>query len=128
MSPEWFGLVLLLVLLAGVRIRAPWLPRAAIAAGVLALLGLAAANPDRVIADHNIRQTRTVDLEYLSTLSPDAVPALTGLAPGTRACVLARMNVDLLLNPDDWRGWNLGRERARKVIAENQSRPATYCS
>jgi len=123
----WFGLVLLLVLLAGVRIRAPWLPRAAIAAGVLALLGLAAANPDRVIADHNIRQTRTVDLEYLGTLSPDAVPGLTGLDPGARACVLDRMTLDLMLNPDDWRGWNLGREQARKVIAEHLSQPAIHC-
>jgi hypothetical protein len=123
----WFGLVLILILLAGVRIKAPWLPRVAIAAGVLALLGLAAANPDRMIADHNIRQTRTVDLVYLGTLSPDAVPGLTGLDPAERGCVLARMNLDLVLYPDDWRGWNLGREQARKVIAEDLSRPDIRC-
>lgn len=113
----WFGLVLVLVLVAGVRIRAPWLPRVAIAAGVLALLGLAAANPDRMIAEHNIEQSRTLDVAYLGTLSPDAAPGLDGLDPERRRCVLARINVQLLENPDDWRGWNLGRVRARDLIA-----------
>ncbi|HEX5204710.1 MAG TPA: DUF4173 domain-containing protein [Actinoplanes sp.] len=115
----WFGLVLLLVLAAGVRMRALWLPRVAIAAGVLALLGLAAANPDRLIAEHNIKQSRTVDLAYLGTLSPDAAPGLDGLDPARRACVLGRMSIPLRLHPDDWRGWNLGRERAREIIAES---------
>ena len=121
----WFGLVLLLVLASGVRMKALWLPRVAIAAGVLALLGLAAANPDRVIAEHNIKQTRTVDLVYLGNLSPDAAPGLDGLDPARRACVLGRMNVALVLHPDDWRGWNLGRERAREIIANG---PRGTCS
>jgi hypothetical protein len=123
----WFGLVLVLILLAGVRVRAPWLPRVAIAAAVLALLGLAAANPDRLIAEHNIRQARTVDLEYLGTLSPDAVPGLSGLSPDGQACVLNRISLDLESAPDDWRGWNLGREQARKVIARHLSDPAYRC-
>ncbi|WP_245666015.1 DUF4153 domain-containing protein [Actinoplanes subtropicus] len=124
----WFGLVLLLILIAGVRVKAPWLPRVAIAAGVLALLGLAAANPDRLIAEHNIRQARTVDLDYLSTLSPDVVPGLAGLPPNRRACVLGRLGTDLMIDPDDWRGWNLGREQARKVIAQDLSDPAFRCT
>jgi hypothetical protein len=123
----WFGLVLLLVLVAGVRIRAPWLPRVAIAAGVLALLGLAAANPDRLIAAHNVEQARTVDLDYLATLSPDAVPGLDGLDPDRRGCVLRRFGYDLDDNPDDWRGWNLGRERARKIIADDLSNSPGLC-
>jgi hypothetical protein len=124
----WFGLVLLFILIAGVRVKAPWLPRVAIAAGVLALLGLAAANPDRLIAEHNIRQARTVDLDYLSTLSPDVVPGLAGLPPNRRACVLGRLGTDLMIDPDDWRGWNLGREQARKVIAQDLSDPAFRCT
>jgi hypothetical protein len=124
----WFGLVLLLVLAAGVRIKAPWLPRVAIAAGVLALLGLAAANPDRVIAEHNIRQTRTVDLAYLGNLSPDAAPALARLDPRSRDCVLGHIDLWLRSHPDDWRGWNLGRERARRLIARDLSGPGWRCS
>jgi hypothetical protein len=121
----WFGLVLILVLLAGVRIRAPWLPRVAIAAGVAALLGLAVANPDRLIAEYNIPQDRTVDLLYLGTLSPDAVPALTALDPGQRQCVLARIRAGM--EPDDWRGWNLGRERARDVFVAQLDGSAPIC-
>jgi hypothetical protein len=122
----WFGLVLLLVLVAGIRIRAAWLPRVAIAAGVLALLGLAAANPDRMIAGYNIKQDRTVDLSYLGTLSPDAVPALAGLDPARRDCVLGQ--IGLRMPRDDWRGWNLGRQRARAIIATDLSGPGWRCS
>jgi hypothetical protein len=117
----WFGLVLLMVLVAGVWIRAPWLPRAAIAAGVLALLGLAAANPDALIAGHNLRQERTVDLDYVGGLSPDAAPAIADHSDGsTRACLLNRIGRQLP-DHDDWRQWNWGRERAREVV---ESAPA----
>jgi hypothetical protein len=116
-SEAWFGLVLVLVLIAGLRIRAPWLPRVAIAAGVLALLGLAGANPDRLIAEHNIKQARTLDVAYLGTLSPDAASGLDQLDSERRRCVLAHLNITLLESPDDWRGWNLGRVQARNIIA-----------
>jgi hypothetical protein len=122
----WFGLVLIMVLVAGVWIRAPWLPKAAIGAGVLALLGLAVANPDGMIAANNIRQARTIDLSYLSGLSPDAAPALSRLPdPTERACVLGRIGNDM--QPDDWRGWNLGRVRARQVIATQPTPPGEAC-
>jgi hypothetical protein len=124
----WFGLVLLLVLGAGIRIRAPWLPRVALAAGVLALLGLAAADPDRLIAAYNIKQDRTVDLIYLGNLSPDAVPAFAGLDPGRRDCLLTRMELRLDRNPDDWRGWNLGRQRAREIIDRDLTARSWRCS
>jgi hypothetical protein len=122
----WFGLILLLVLAAGVRIRAVWLPRVAIAAGVLTLLGLAAANPDGMIASHNLRQDRNIDLAYLENLSPDAVPALSGLDEQRRYCALALISERL--GDDDWRGWNLGRERARDILAAHPIRPAGSCT
>ena len=114
----WFVLVLGLVLLAGARIRAPWLPRVAIAAGVLALLGLAAADPDAMIAERNVQhRDRPVDVLYLGRLSPDAAPALTKLPPGQRDCALGAMSVRLDRS-GDWRSWNLGRERGRRLIDE----------
>ncbi|WP_239162863.1 DUF4153 domain-containing protein [Paractinoplanes rishiriensis] len=124
----WFGLVLLLVLGAGIQLRAPWLPRVAIAAGVLALLGLSAANPDRMIAEHNIRQDRAVDLIYLGNLSPDAVPAFDALDPERRDCLYTRVGLRLDEYPDDWRGWNLGRDRARTIIANDLYTPNWRCS
>ncbi|MCO8275341.1 DUF4173 domain-containing protein [Actinoplanes sp. TRM 88003] len=111
----WFVFVLLLILVAGRKLRAPWLPRVAIAAGVLALLGLAVANPDGVIAERNLRHSnQPIDLAYLSNLSPDAVPALMKLPDDQRACVLRAISDDL--RPGDWRTWNLGSARARTLV------------
>ncbi|MEV6341979.1 DUF4173 domain-containing protein [Actinoplanes sp. NPDC051851] len=123
----WFGLVLLLVLGAGLRIRAPWLPRVAIAAGVLALLGLAGANPDAMIArDQVSRPADRLDLGYLSTLSPDAAPEIATIAdPADRACVLTA--IGQAMEADDWRGWNLGRRTAREVIAEHAKISSGQC-
>ncbi|WP_229830365.1 DUF4153 domain-containing protein [Actinoplanes ianthinogenes] len=118
----WFGVILVLVLLAGVRIRAPWLPRAAIGAGVLALLGLAAANPDLLIARNQVdRPADRVDVGYLSDLSLDAVPAIEKLAdPHDRTCVLYQLSLNR--GEDGWQTWNLGRATALTVIGD-QPRP-----
>ncbi len=115
----WFGVILLLVLLAGIRIRAPWLPRAAIAAGVLALIGLAVANPDLRIAENQLdRPANRIDAGYLATLSPDAVPAVAGMAgAGDRSCILYLISLDM--GEDGWREWNLGRSQARELIGDN---------
>ncbi|GIF11434.1 DUF4153 domain-containing protein [Actinoplanes teichomyceticus] len=115
----WFGVVLILVLLAGIRTRAPWLPRAAIAAGVLALLGLAVANPDALIARDQVhRPAGRIDVAYLSGLSADAVPEIAELADAQdRTCVLYRLG--LRLGEGEWRSWNLGRSAARDVIGDD---------
>jgi len=116
----WFGVAFGLILIAGIRLRASWLPRAVVAAAVLGLLGLAAVNPDGLIADHNITRSepsRRIDLHYLSTLSADAVPALEGLSDAQRYCVLPSIARSLDGRADDWRGWSFGRERARVLLA-----------
>jgi uncharacterized protein DUF4153 len=86
---------------------------------VLALLALAALDPERFIAAHNVArwaETGRLDSSYLSTLSADAVPALVDLPPATRDCILAEIG-DGLANPDEWRGTNLAREAARAELA-----------
>ncbi|WP_239143874.1 DUF4153 domain-containing protein [Actinoplanes philippinensis] len=126
----WFGLVLLMVLVAGIRIRAAWLPRVAIGVGVLALLGLAAANPDGLIAANHVQRferTQTIDAGYLADLSPDAVPALTGLdEPATRACLLDAIGADM--PADDWREFNTARESARDLVARYRPADPGACS
>ena len=115
----WLGLVFLLVIVAGVRLRAGWLPRAVVGTGLVGLLVVAAVNPDRFIAERNVDRfaaTNEVDLSYLSTLSADAVPALDRLPPGLRACALFAITGRLYETQDDWRTWNLARSRARAVI------------
>jgi hypothetical protein len=118
----WIGLVFGLVLVAGVRLRAGWLPRVAVGAAVLALLGLAVINPDRLIARTNIDRSDTsqLDLGYLSELSADAVPELDRLPAPDRDCVLT--GLANRLGPDDWREANLGRAEARRII---EARPVT---
>ncbi|WP_329105960.1 DUF4173 domain-containing protein [Micromonospora sp. NBC_01699] len=122
----WLGVIFVLVLVAGLRLRATWLPRLIVGTAVLALLGLAAANPDRLIAERNVDRHATsgrLDLEYLSRLSADAVPALDRLPDPLRDCVLRNIAEHLNDHPDDWRSANLGRSNARNLL---HTTPATH--
>ncbi|MEV4654466.1 DUF4173 domain-containing protein [Micromonospora sp. NPDC049301] len=113
----WLGLLFVLVGVAVVRLRAEWLPRLVIGTAVLALLGLALVNPDRLIADRNVDrylETGRLDVGYLSRLSADAVPALDRLPEPLRSCALREI-ADELPRDGLWAA-NLGRERARREL------------
>ncbi len=118
------GVVLLLVLAAGVRWRGGWLPLAVVQVAAVAVLGLALANPDALIVQHNARIDRfeqgsaAVDLDYLRGLSADAVAAAGAVGDPVRSAVLSDAR---LPTPDGWAGWNLGRARAAQVL--EQARP-----
>jgi hypothetical protein len=104
----WLGLLVILVLAAGIRLRGAWLPMATVVSGAIALLGLAWLNPDAYIAGHNVdryEHTGTIDTSYLAGLSADAAPALARLPKSIAPCVAPRTH-------DDWLEWNLGRARA----------------
>jgi hypothetical protein len=106
----WLGVVFMLVAAAGIRMSAQWLSRAVLVAGALALLLLAALNPERLIADRNIdrfEQTGQLDADYLSRLSADIDPALHRLPESVRACV-----TDGHSERDPWYLFNLSRSRA----------------
>ncbi|HEX7746138.1 MAG TPA: DUF4173 domain-containing protein, partial [Micromonosporaceae bacterium] len=116
----WLGLLFVLVLVAGIRLRAAWLPRLVVASAVLALLGLAALNPDRFIADRNVDRyldIQRVDVWYLSELSADAVPALDRLPAPLRDCAVRHLAQELSRDGDTWREWNLARTQARRLLA-----------
>jgi hypothetical protein len=114
----WFGFVLVLVLVAGIRVRASWLPRVAIAAGVLALLGLAGTNPDGLIAENHVQRyerTQRIDMYYLSDLSADAAPAIAELDDADRRdCLLWAIGGQMPAD-EAWWEWNLGRQTARDL-------------
>ncbi len=115
----WLGLVYVLLLFAGRRLAAPWMPQAILGTGLAALLALGVANPDRFISDRNVarwEQTGRIDLRYLSRLSADAVPALERLPEPMRACALAPIAADLATSPDGWREWNAGRASGRASL------------
>jgi hypothetical protein len=118
----WLGLLVLAVAAAGIGLRAAWLPRFALVTGVVALLGLAAVNPDAWIARHNLDRyaaTGKVDWSYLRSLSDDAVPVLAGLPAGQRRCALANRSAD----DHDWLAWNLGRSLAADHLPGPQLAP-----
>ncbi|MET7875380.1 DUF4153 domain-containing protein [Micromonospora profundi] len=113
----WLGLLFVLVAVAVARLRADWLPRLVIGTAVLALLGLALVNPDRLIADRNVDrylETGRLDVSYLSGLSADAVPALDRLPEPMRTCALGQIAAEL--PQDGFWATNLGREEARRVL------------
>jgi two-component system, OmpR family, sensor histidine kinase BaeS len=116
----WLGLLVIGVMVAGLTMRATWLPRAALLSGASLLFGLAMLNPDAWVAQHNVdRYTETgkVDWVYLQGLSDDAVPVLAGLPDAVVGCALG----DREPSNDDWLEWNLGRDRANPLIRSHAS-------
>ncbi|MFC1414171.1 DUF4153 domain-containing protein [Streptacidiphilus sp. N1-12] len=117
----WLGVVLVLLMAAGlVRRGGRWLPRAVVASAVLGVLVFAGINPDGLIAAQNadrFQRTGKIDLDYLRSLSADAVPALDKLPEPQRSCALGVIADDL--ESDDslpWYADNLGRSRARALL------------
>ncbi len=116
----WFGVVLLMVLAAGVRLRAEWLPRAVVGSAMGALLVLAVVNPEAYVAERNVARyahTGKIDVDYLGTLSVDAAPALARLPEPERSCALRAMRARLdASGPDGWQDWNIGRVVAQGLL------------
>ncbi|MBE8521831.1 DUF4173 domain-containing protein [Amycolatopsis sp. H6(2020)] len=113
----WFGAVFVLVLVALIRLRSAWLPRAAIGTAAAALLVLAVLDPERLIADANLDRAaagKTLDDRYLARFSADVVPVVSARLPEPlRTCVLRQVLRDD--TPDGWPAWNLSRSAARDV-------------
>jgi hypothetical protein len=113
----WLGVVVLLVMAAGVIRARGWLVPAAVRLGAVGLLGLAVFNPDLYIAEHNLaRVTSTVgiDWQYLGDLSSDAAPAIWELDDTEFGCVTRFRDAG---STDDWLEWNLSRDRAADLVA-----------
>ncbi len=121
------GVIVLLVLAAGVRWNGAWLPRAGVQVAAVAVLVLALMNPDALIVQRNGTLSVSpdgssglvlngVDVGYLRGLSADAVPAADALAEPVRTAVLDGLADP---GPDGWAGWNLGRSRATGVLVDD---------
>lgn len=114
MCELWIGVLYVLVLVAIWRLRGRWLPRAAVGTGLATLVVLAALNPEGLVAERNIDRWEhgaRLDSQYLSGLSPDALPALTRLPADLRAGIEA--DIRTRVEPDRWFEWNRSRDSAR---------------
>ncbi len=110
------GALLVLVLVAGVRWRAGWLPRAAVHAVVAGVVALVLANPDALIVRFDAAADAPLDVVYLSGLSADAVPAASGVDEPLRSCLLQLAASDPPAD-EGWVSWNAGRAAASRVLA-----------
>ncbi len=118
----WLGLLVLAVVAGGVALRASWLARFAVVSGAVALLGIAAINPDAWIADHNLDRyadSGRIDWSYLQSLSDDAVPALANFE-----CALG----DRTRADDSLWELNLGRARAADLLPATPPAPLSDSS
>ena len=115
----WLGGVFALVLLAGAVEAARRRARqAAVIGTALALLAFSLADPDRIVASHNVarwNEEGRIDLHYLQGLSADAVPALLELDHPARDEALRPFRV-ALAQGDPWSSSNLSRSRARALL------------
>ncbi|MFG3342968.1 DUF4153 domain-containing protein [Glycomyces sp. NPDC048151] len=120
----WLAVLFALVIVCCWKLKAAWLPRAVLASGALALLGLAAVNPDALIARSNIEHDRKLDLAYLDDLSDDAVPEFASLTEDELVCILGnRYDGDRELM-----AWNLGSQRAADLLEDyKDADPYMYC-
>jgi len=114
----WLGLVVVLVLVAGIRLTGGWLARAVLVSAAAFTLAFAAMNPDAWVAQRNIERYvagRPLDTLYLSTLSADATPTLVnGLPAGVTRCMFGLRGAAAPRQAA--LEWNLGRARAKAAL------------
>ncbi|GAA1173015.1 DUF4173 domain-containing protein [Kitasatospora gansuensis] len=117
----WLGVVLLLVLvgvLAGAR---RWLPRAVVLSAVVGVAVFGLIRPDALIAEQNVARYEhggTIDVDYLSGLSADAVPALDRLEGDRRTCALQAISTSLASADRPWYATSLAEARAAEILRD----------
>ncbi|MFE6037911.1 DUF4153 domain-containing protein [Streptomyces sp. NPDC056452] len=116
----WLGVVLVLILAAGV-FGAKLLPRAVAVSAAVGVLAFGLLSPDGLIAEQNVQRHdkgKTIDIDYLGGLSADAVPALDKLPEPLRSCSLVRIQRDLVTSDTPWYASSWGEARARDILEE----------
>lgn len=114
----WLAVVFCVVLAAGAHAAvARRAPRVVLLVSLVAIVGFSLGNPDGRIAASAVARAEageTVDREYLSGLSADALPALRRLPDGPGGATAPRRAVERrLARPDGLAGLNWSRARAR---------------
>ncbi|MFE7707721.1 DUF4153 domain-containing protein [Streptomyces sp. NPDC057486] len=119
----WLGLVLILIMAAGV-FGARMLPRAVAASAAVAVLTFGLVSPDGLIAEQNVQRYRshhTIDIDYLRGLSADAVPALDRLPEPLRSCALNEIQHTLRASDAPWYATSWGEARARDILEKRSA-------
>ena len=128
------GIAITMTLLA--RDRMAWLLHGLAIAALVVLAGMNVVGPSRVIAEQNVARVLDpslvppdgksgLDVTYATQLGDDAIPALVRALPALPAQEARDLRWKLLRRRDalatapatGWPAWNLGRERARALLA-----------
>ncbi|MEU9998682.1 DUF4153 domain-containing protein [Streptomyces sp. NPDC050848] len=116
----WLGLVILLIMAAGI-FGARLLPRAVAVSAAAGVLAFGLASPDALVAERNVERfssSKKIDIPYLARLSADAVPALDRLPEPQRSCALLGIEIRLRADEGAWYATSWSQERARTLLAE----------
>ncbi|NEB71231.1 DUF4173 domain-containing protein, partial [Streptomyces fulvissimus] len=120
----WLGVVLVLILAAGV-FGARFLPRAIAVSAAAAVLAFGLISPDAVVAQQNVQRFEddrtSIDIDYLKDLSADAVPALDKLPEPQRSCALRVIQGELRGSDSPWYATSWSEARAEEIL---RKRPA----
>lgn len=122
------AIVLVLILIAGIRMSARWLPTAVVAVGSFGMLGLAIFNPESYVAQRNVeffQHTGKIDQWYMGTLSSDAFSATKSLPEEVRVCVQGRMK-DRLRPTAPWYEYSASRVKLRAAEVKETSCNVDY--
>ncbi|WP_051612983.1 DUF4153 domain-containing protein [Rhodococcus sp. UNC23MFCrub1.1] len=118
----WLGVVVLAVIVAGARWSARLLPAVIVGTAALGVLVMAVVNVDALVAERAVERyerTGLIDVDYLGTLSADAVPAVSTLPPTLRDCIVDEPG------SDPWWNANLARREAAVIAASD---PLAECA
>lgn len=120
----WLGVVLVLILAAGV-FGVRFLPRAIAVSAAAAVLAFGLISPDAVVAQQNVQRFEddraSIDIDYLKDLSADAVPALDKLPEPQRSCALRVIQGELRGSDSPWYATSWSEARAEEIL---RKRPA----
>ncbi len=120
----WIGATIAVFARTVLRNRPAGAAFGSVVAAVVLLAGLNLANPQALIARHNLAHPgpRGADVAHLARLGGDAVPLLVSRLDDValeRRCTLAKELVRRHARSDgDWRGWNLARASARNAVEQ----------
>ncbi|MFF0335408.1 DUF4153 domain-containing protein [Streptomyces fimicarius] len=116
----WLGVVLILILAAGV-FGARFLPRAIAVSAAAGVLAFGLLSPDGLIAEQNVQRfenstSTAIDIDYVKDLSADAVPALDRLPEPERSCALRIIQNEVLHADTPWYATSWGEARAKAIL------------
>ena len=131
----WMALVYVAYFLTYLRDRPAKFSYLSLAAGLAVCIGLNALRPGAFIADYNVAASRFgahLDVDYLTTLGTDSVPALMRAWPDLNKndkTVAANwlQEVDSRWSPD-WRSWNWSRNEAHRLIGQKKTEIAALAA